>query len=282
MIETFKNYLPYQLKRSISEKLWLLGYPSAALRRRPDFIIVGAQKAGTTSLYSTLSQSKNIKLSFKKEVHFFDQNYQRGDRWYRAHFPLEIFSKGKQIGEATPSYIFCPFSAERLVQLLPGIKLILMLRDPVDRAVSHYFKQVRRGTEAREIREALFGSIERVKEIETRMMSGDFSDQTEYYLTSYLQRGLYLEQIKRFRKHFSEDQLHIIEMKSYIACYDQEILKLEQFLGTSLKDCSKSVTRNVGANKSQVDEQVLNELRNFYRVPNQELFSYLGVSYDWK
>src|ERR1041384_7789414 len=132
-------------------------------RALPDFIIIGAQKAGTSSLFFYLAQHPQLVGSFIKEVHFFDggmkpgiDNFAKGEPWYRAHFPLR-----KDLGpthktfEASPCYIFNPLAPIRIHDLLPDVKIVALLRNPVDRAISQYFQERRRNREPLEITEAL-------------------------------------------------------------------------------------------------------------------------------
>src|SRR5947209_1159841 len=136
---------------------------SADRRALPDFLIIGAQKAGTTSLYRYLAAHPDIVASTRKEVHFFDINFWRGEWWYRSLFPLRrrlqrrppLRNRPAITGEASPYYLFHPFAPERAAQLLPDAKLIVLLRDPVERAWSHYRHEVANGRETMTFPDAL-------------------------------------------------------------------------------------------------------------------------------
>ena len=116
-------------------------------RSKPDFIIIGVQKGGTTSLFNYLSQHPQISLSRVKEVHYFDVGYQFGVEWYQQFFPLEKDRHGKLVGEASPYYIFHPLAAQRIKQDLPSIKIIILLRNPIVRAYSNFQMQLRNKNE---------------------------------------------------------------------------------------------------------------------------------------
>ena len=124
---------------------WLFHRITAPFRALPDFLIVGAQKGGTSSLYAYLAQHPSVLPSFRKEVKFFDCNYFCGHTWYRAHFPLRYkLSRGNRItGEGTPNYLFHPTALQRLALTLIDVKIIILLRNPADRAYSHYQHQKR-------------------------------------------------------------------------------------------------------------------------------------------
>src|SRR6188508_1226206 len=109
---------------------------TAHLRQPPTFMIIGTQKGGTTSLHRYLDKHPDVTMALKKEVHFFDSFYFKGSDWYLAHFPLR--SEAAQTGEASPTYIFHPEAPRRVYDAFPQVKLIALLRNPVDRAYSHH------------------------------------------------------------------------------------------------------------------------------------------------
>src|SRR5689334_8975756 len=119
---------------------------TSQLRLLPDFIIIGAQKGGTTSLYNYLIEHPLIKSARRKEVHYFDRNFHKGVSWYKAFFPTSlekyyaenILKKDFITGEGSPEYLFYPHCAEKAVRVLPQAKIIALLRNPVDRAYSQY------------------------------------------------------------------------------------------------------------------------------------------------
>ena len=127
------------LKRSLLELRAILGLWSS-----PDFLIIGAQRAGTTWLYSVMQNHPSVLSGHKKEIRYFDRLYKtKSVKWYEAFFPI-FKRKGKVTGEATPDYLFHPLVPERVYRLFPDIKIIALLRNPVDRAYSHYQMHQRR------------------------------------------------------------------------------------------------------------------------------------------
>src|SRR5690606_33886153 len=131
-----------QIIKSIISYYRILTWKKRAL---PDFIIVGAQKAGTTSLFHYLSEHPQIISPYKKEVHYFDgglnpeiDTFKKGEKWYRSNFPRKPKSKSIKTFEASPLYLFNPLAPQRIKDLLPNVKLIILLRDPVERAISQY------------------------------------------------------------------------------------------------------------------------------------------------
>ena len=104
----------------------------------PDFIIVGGQRCGTTSVYNNLISNPDVTPATKKEIHFFSDNYHKGLTWYQNQFKKSLCT-----GEATPYYIFHPHSLRRISNDIPNVRIIILLRNPVDRAYSHYWLEVR-------------------------------------------------------------------------------------------------------------------------------------------
>jgi lipopolysaccharide transport system ATP-binding protein len=168
----------------------------AAAQRRategplPDFVVLGTQKGGTSFFYRLLTEHPLVRGAAAKELHFFDNKFAEGVGWYRR-----CFSEGERVdgqrtitGEASPSYLFDPQVPERIARIVPEARLIALLRNPVDRAYSHYQMEVRRGKEARSFEEAT----------EEEMTSAEGEGNTVDVRYAYLRRGLYAEQLERF------------------------------------------------------------------------------------
>ncbi|MEM9227886.1 MAG: sulfotransferase domain-containing protein, partial [Verrucomicrobiota bacterium] len=160
-------------------------------------VIIGAQKSGTTSLYDYLIEHPQLLPASNKEVHFFDGGltpeldaFTAGEAWYRAHFPLvSSVQAGQHSLEATPLYLFNPLVAARMHELIPEVKLIAILRNPTERAISHFFHEKRYGREPLSIAEAMAAEEERLK---PAWENEDFKDEAFIHL-SYKSRGHYAE-----------------------------------------------------------------------------------------
>ena len=155
MTTTAVRKQPTGIRLAAGRASWRFRLATAAHRLQPTFLIIGAQKSGTTSLHRYLSKNPAVLLASPKEVRYFHRNHERGDRWYRAQFPLRAharlteFTVGSKpaIGEASPIYLFDPRAPGRVHAFDPSMKLIALLRDPVDRAYSHFHMQLRWGYE---------------------------------------------------------------------------------------------------------------------------------------
>jgi hypothetical protein len=180
----------------------------------PNFFIVGAQKAGTTSLYHYLNQHPQVYMSPIKEPFFFDHELDsKGEvvrREFRGHRQPPRFTNieeystlfegargEKAIGEATPLYIYAPGTAERIESYVPGAKSIALLRNPADRAYSAFLYAVRMGVEPRK------RFAQALREEPLRMRSG------WHYVFHYRSRGLYYQQLKRYYEVFGRERLGV-------------------------------------------------------------------------
>ena len=176
----------------------------------PDFVIIGAQRAGTTSLYHYLTAHPRVAPAARKELHFFTQYATRGIAWYRSQFPHdqpnEIIT-----GEATPYYLFHPHVARRLAACCPATKLIVLLRNPVDRAYSHYQLEVRLGNEPLSFEDALAQEDERLAGEPERMLADEQYQSFNHQHFSYLARGRYADQLQRWFDLVPRDRLFILK-----------------------------------------------------------------------
>jgi hypothetical protein len=175
----------------------------------PTFLVVGAMRSGTTSLYRYLQAHPQVHMP-RKEVHFFDRRFDLGLEWYRSRF--EGWAGQPAVGEATPTYMYDPVAVERMAAVVPGARLVAMLRNPVDRAYSHYWMERARGREAR--------SFEAAVEAE---LAGDGPD--------YLARGAYLEQIRRLVDTFDRSHVHVALLEDLQQAPARTYAEVCRFLG---------------------------------------------------
>jgi hypothetical protein len=255
-------------------------------RSKPDFLIIGAMKSGTTSLFSYLSQHPQIIPSNVKEVHFFDggrdggsDEYQRGPSFYRAHFPLaRELADGKQTFEATPSYIFHPLAPERIHETLPNVKMIVLLRDPTQRAISHFFHQKRRGIETLPIMEAFQQEETRLRPI---LESNDYFNLVLREF-SYKLRGHYADQFERYFKFFRREQLMILSSEDFFAntqnCLNQIFAFLNLKTNVKINDMAPKF---VAKNKEVVSPDVVDYLNNYFEPKNKILYRLLDTDFNW-
>lgn len=253
---------------------------SASRRALPAFLIAGAQKGGTTSLYSYLIEHPNILPAYRrKEIHYWDnpRHYRLGMRWYRAHFPLiQTLQAASAIsGEKTPNYLERPEFIQRIRQDLPEVKLILLLRNPVERTISNYYMLYKRGWETLPLMDALLDEPRRLASPEERKKYG-----TE---RAYTVRSIYAPSIKACLEHFPPDQRLILDSQVFFEDPARVLRQVYAFLGVSPDYLpALPLHKNVGEYKKEtVPAEVIETLRETFRPHNAELYQLLGMDFGW-
>ena len=216
-----------QALRAVKSVSRTVGRLTVGSRMVPGFLIVGAQRCGTTSLFKTLSQHPGVlPPAYHKGVHYFDTDYRRGMNWYLGHFPGSGKAKAVRqqlgvrgiTGESSPYYMFHPLAGQRIAKELPSVKLLVLLRDPVERAYSAHSHELARGYETE-------SSFERALELEEERIAGEAermaADPTyeSHHLQhhAYLARGQYVEQLERLAALVGRDRLHVIDSDDFFA-----------------------------------------------------------------
>lgn len=224
----------------------------------PNFLCVGAGKSGTTSLQNILKQHPDIYLPRVKETTFFrdEGKYKRGIEFYQREY-FSAWRGEKAIGEIDPSYLFYEKVPERLFRRLgDAVKLIFLLRNPVDRAYSHYLMSVRRGYEQEEFARAL--SLE-----SARMESGGFGE--EHF--SYLAGGFYATQIKRYLRYFRKDRmLFILFETDFLQNRERTIASILNFIDVDRRPLKLNIKKNVARDPRSVFIRDALKARSFRRV----------------
>ncbi len=274
------------------------------LRLLPHFLIIGTQKGGTTSLFNYLAQHSSILpplgkktkdgaiVAGTKELHFFDNQFQRGVRWYRSHFQFpKYFPLGKKFmtGEATPDYISHPHVPQRIADVIPDVKLILLLRNPVDRAYSHYIHNVTgRVKETRPVEEALFADQKMIEAELERMLKNKDYQSSFYDQYSYLYRGIYINQIKHWLNLFPRESILIVKSEDLFKSPEEVYIEVLNFLELSYEPLKSSKVFNPRKNNGsitinpQIDPTLRQKLVDYYSSHNQELYQYLDRDFEWK
>lgn len=217
----------------------------APARMQPDFIIVGAQKAGTSSLFTYLVQHPAVAAPMRKEIHYFDLNADRHHSWYKAHFPL-YKGAGWITGEASPYYLFHPLAPKRIAARLPNAKIIIMLRHPIDRAISHYWHSRRHGYETLCPQEAFEMEKRRLRHALERVKAGTYQMEHQHY--SYAARSCYSQQISAYLELFPAANVKIIAMEDLVRDPAKLVADTVSFLGLPPNSISDLEPRNVNPN----------------------------------
>lgn len=251
---------------------------TSSLRPMPNFIIFGSQKGGTTSLYNYLTQHPSVIHAARKEVHFFDKNFERGGEWYRSRFPM--CGQNFITGEASPSYIFHPHAPKRIAEMTPSVKLIALLRNPVDRAYSHYNHNFKKKREKLSFELALETEEERLFQHLYLMLEDEKYFNKNYFHYSYLGRGLYLEQLKKWFTLFSKEQILILRSEDFYADTAVILNRVLEFLKLPHWKLGEYRRFN-GLDYQDMNSATRKQLVEYFKPHNQRLYEFLGMSFDW-
>lgn len=255
---------------------------AAGRRALPDFLVIGAMRSGTTSLYDTLCRHARILPAIKKEIHFFDLEFGRGLPWYRAHFPTRarLDWKSALTGEASPYYLAHPLAPGRAAETVPHARLVAILRDPVERAYSHYWHSVRLGVETLDFEAALDAEPDRLAGEEDRLAAEPGYRSRAHQHLAYAGRSRYADQLARWLAHFPREQLLVLEQRRFQNDPAGQAARLFAFLG--LDPQALPVSRPLNrAQYPRLDPAVRARLAASFRPHNDRLFELLGESFDW-
>lgn len=261
---------------------------TSPFRVLPDFIIIGGQKCASTSLYDYIVQHPSIIAAKHKEIHYFDKFFEFGDNWYRSNFPL-LYEKSKIMkstgyfltGEASPDYIIHPLAPKRMHELLPNVKIIIILRDPIYRAFSHYnmIKNVNR--EDLSFENAINSEKQRIDNEEEKIIKNEKYDDYVLRTYSYVYRGMYLQQIKKWQKYFHNEQFHILSMEDLQKNPQKSLNNIFKFLNLPNYTINNFPKKNIGKYREQINNETYKKLKQLYKPYNRDLFDYLGKKFDW-
>ena len=247
----------------------------------PDFLIIGTQRGGTTSLYNYLTEHPKIAPARVKEVHYFSVNYGKGLDWYRSFFPRTRGLRRRITGEASPYYIFHPHSPGRARELLPDVKLIALLRDPVARAFSHYRHEVGLGEEPLSFEEAVAREDERIgPDVEKLALDPSYEGHAHRHY-SYIARGRYVEQLRNWTRAFPRERLLVLRSEDLFddprAVYSRTI----DFLGLPSHDLDRFERYNAARELEGLTPGLRDRLREYFRPFNVQLGAFVGRDFGW-
>lgn len=286
---TIPRVIPWALRRRSfmdTARFWLRK-TRAAQRALPDFFIIGAQKAGTTSLYNYLAEHPQVVPAYDKEPHFLHLLYDKGEAWYRAHFPLEreLGREGapdrKITGEATPS-LFHPCASARLAAMRRDVKLIAIFRHPVQRTYSHYQHNRRRGNEDLTFDEALAAEPARLAGSLEQIEKGEPQTDRGLNAYGYVQRSEYARNLQRWFDHFPPEQFLLLTSDELFGRTEASFHRVCEFLGVDTGFTPKLDRRhNVGGYSQDMNEDTKHRLLDHFRPHNAALEKIMGRPLHW-
>jgi hypothetical protein len=248
----------------------------------PDFVIIGALKGGTSSLYGLLTRHPHVERAASKELHYFDRNFEKGIEWYRSQFPLPRWKEKRRsiTGEATPEYLFHRSAPEMMAKVIPQARLIVLLRNPVDRAYSHYHNRVRIARETRSFEEAIEVEKEWLLAKEGAAPEYEPCTRVERPHVDYLSRGIYVDQLLRWSKHYSQQQMLVLKSEDLFERTLETLKLVLNFL--DLPDWEPEAVKI--PNEGRYEEMApatRRRLEEYFEPHNRRLYEYLGVDFGW-
>jgi hypothetical protein len=235
----------------------------------PTFLLAGAQRCGTTTMFRLLVQHPETFLARPKELHFFDMHWERGLDWYQEQFTPK--PSQTQFGEATPIYMYDPPARERMIQTLPDIKLLIMLRNPADRAYSHFHHMRARGHEKHE-------TFEEAIAVESKRLARNTRAARRRF--SYVDRGHFIDQLEVLEKAYGRDRMHVMLLedlkKERVATLEGafRFLDIDPAPAADIKE--KWANRQPQSVDSPMKPETRRQLAEIYKPSNEKLGDWLG------
>ncbi|MGI8822550.1 MAG: sulfotransferase domain-containing protein [Acidimicrobiia bacterium] len=268
---------PDRIRRAVG---WRWRMATSSRRALPDFVILGAQRSGTTSLFDHLSSHPQILPPYRKEIHFHDLHHNRGVSWYRANFPLaRSIGPGQITGEATPNYLVHPDVPGRLARVTPEAKLMVLLRNPVDRAHSAWRLRSKEGRET-----ATFEQAVEKEQANPFPAIGDYQEDrkgvgdTLRFL--YLAKSRYAEQVERWLDHFPLDRFLFMRSEDLFSDPEPVLGDVSRFLGIGAWDGTGFPAINQTA-PAPIEPEFRARLVEYFAPHNRTLEKLVGRRFDW-
>lgn len=264
-----------------------LGGITSSARALPDFLICGAQRSGTTSLFKSLCLHPAVTgPTLRKGVHFFDTGYRHGLDWYRSHFPMHRTLRARwgrprvRVAESSPYYLFHPLAAERIARDLPDVRVVVILRDPVERAHSAHAHETARGFETEPFERAVELEPKRLAGEEARIMADPGYCSHSHQHHGYLARGHYADQLVRMEKHVGRDRMHVVDHADLFDGTARALAGIERFLGLPPGPGTVPGRHNARA-RSGMPESLRAELAVRFADSDARLATWWGRTPSW-
>lgn len=278
---------PARLVVLLRRAVWSLGWLTARWRLQPDFLVVGAQRAGTTTLYRILSEHPGVlRPTQSKGIGYFDEEHHRGARWYRAHFPLASAAHRGRDGrrrltfESRGYYLHHPLAPERIARELPGTRIVVVVRDPVERAYSAYRHEHARGFEDEDFATALALEDHRLAGEAERIRADPTYRSHAHRHQALLGRSRYAEQVRRFVDALGADRVHVVDAGHLFTDPGPELELLEEFLGLETWQPARVEHWNARP-ASPLEPELEDRLRRYFAPHDAALEQLTGRRPSW-
>jgi hypothetical protein len=268
----------------------LVGHGTRRLRALPSLLIMGGQRCGTTSMYKALLQQPTIfRPVWRKGVHYFDIAFEQDLDWYRGHFPLQSqldrSSRRHQTRalcfESSPYYLFHPLAADRIAESLPGVKVLVLVRDPVERAYSAHAHELARGFEDLPFEEALAAEPRRLDGEDERLrLDPDYQSQAHRH-QAYRQRGEYAPQLARLGALFGRERVKVVDSHRFFETPQVVYADVLDWLGV---DATRQAVfdRYNGRSRLRMPDHLRRDLGAYFASYDEQLTPWLGHQPSWR
>ncbi|GAB1689432.1 sulfotransferase [Krasilnikovia sp. M28-CT-15] len=285
--------VPSPVKRVVHLGSRSYGRLTATTRMTPSFLICGGQRCGTTSLYRALAAHPVVlKAVLHKGVHYFDTGYDRGMAWYRGHFPQHRhdervrakYGVPGQTFESSPYYMYHPQAAARIAADLPGVKILVLVRDPVERAYSQHAHEVARGFES----ERDFGAALALEPARLHRQEERLADDPRYYSFAhqhhaYRARGEYARYLGAMARHLGRERIHVVESERFFTEPEQVYDEVLDFLGLPVGLANPLYEKhNARPRTSDMDPVLRRDLTAHFAPHDEALITWLGRTPVWR
>lgn len=266
-----------------------LGRRTASRRVLPTMLIVGGQRCGTTTLFKTLVQHAGfLGPTLRKGVHYFDLAPERSLDWYRGHFPTRSTVEKLErrtghpvvVGESSPYYLWHPLTAERIAAALPDVRVVALLRDPVERAYSAHAHELARGFETEPFERALELEADRLRGEEDRLRTGAVLRSLPHQHLAYVARGEYVDQLERMESAIGRERMLVLDSADFWSDPERDWPRVTAFLG--LPDQAVQLERHNARSRSPMPDSVRERLEDHYARFDERLAHWWGQTPSWR
>jgi len=283
-----RDRVPDLLKRPVRAVRHQYRMLTASGRVLPSVILAGVQKGGTTSLYHQLRAHPKVLWVPSKGTHYFDLHYSRGPTWYRSRCPHqrsvqrnEARSSGKAlVAESCGYYFDHPLAPVHCAETLPGCRVIIMLRNPVERTYSHYHDITRKGLESLPFEEAIDRESSRLAGEIDKIVSDPNYYSSAHRHHSYLARSTYIDHVQRWFEAMGRENVVVLNSEHYYRDMAREYARVLEFLNLPEWRPAEFEKRNVGG-YSKISQGTRAKLEDYFGPHNKRLYDYLGVDFGW-
>ena len=295
-VEAWKQHVPRSAQQRVIEGRLVARRLVDRRRPLPELLVIGAQRAGTSSLYKWLEAHPAVVSSLRKETEYLTSRWCRGEDWYRAHFPSRYRRRLEErvhhhpilSFEASPNYLFHPYAPERAARLVPDARLVALVRDPVERAWSHWQHEVRAGREELSFEDALDAEDERLAGEEERMASDPCYRSLPWERHSYVARGMYAPQLERWQARFGPDRLLVVHSADLYRDPRATYLGIVEFAGLpawaprTFGNYSYGRRPKPSEPVALLSDAVRHRLATLFAPHNRRLYALVGRDFGWE